>query len=286
MNREAFDHAIRAAAGVLGEQEILVIGSQAIHAAIPGDLPDAALRSVEVDVVALDDFDDAKADLVDGAIGEASMFHETFGYYAQGVSRATAILPDGWEDRLIRYETPATNGVVAWCLEPHDLWVSKAMASQAEGFRVLPITTRPGRCRRAPFSKNASNLSRRTQPESQTRKLGFRPIRHADPWPRPQFGQSVYRPPTRLEPAEIAAENDSSIAGRRPCQSGWLCPKRRSDVRMADFENLDPVAGRCSQCLAPFLDRGSPCFVDFADIGRSHDHDIDVALGVPIASCE
>jgi hypothetical protein len=28
----------------------------------------------------------------------------------------------------LQYETPATNGVVAWCLELHDLWVSKAMA--------------------------------------------------------------------------------------------------------------------------------------------------------------
>jgi hypothetical protein len=25
------------------------------------------------------------------------MFHETFGYYAQGVSVSTAVLPDGWQ---------------------------------------------------------------------------------------------------------------------------------------------------------------------------------------------
>jgi len=56
------------------------------------------------------------------------MFHETFGYYAQGVSQTTAVLPDGWRDRLVRYESPATNGVVAWCLEIHDLWLSKAVA--------------------------------------------------------------------------------------------------------------------------------------------------------------
>ena len=62
-----------------------------------------------------------------------------------------------------------------------------------------------------------------------------------------------------------------------------VCPKRCSCVRMADFENLDPVAGRCGQCLAPFLDRGSPCFVVLADVGRSHERDIGVALGVPIA---
>ena len=29
------------------------------------------------------------------------MFHSTFGYYAQGITRSTAILPQGWQDRLI-----------------------------------------------------------------------------------------------------------------------------------------------------------------------------------------
>lgn len=128
MNRKAFDHAVRAAGAVLGEGEVLVIGSQAIHATVSRNLPPEAERSIEADVAALDDPDDRKADLIDGSIGEASIFHETFGYYAQGVSPTTAVLPEGWRDRLVRYESPATNGVVAWCLEIHDLWLSKAVA--------------------------------------------------------------------------------------------------------------------------------------------------------------
>lgn len=128
MNREAFDHAIRAAGAILGENDLLVIGSQALHASVPADLPPEAARSVEADIAALDDPDQEKADLIDGAIGEASIFHETFGYYAQGVTQSTAVLPQGWQDRLVRYETPGTNGVVAWCLEVHDLWISKAVA--------------------------------------------------------------------------------------------------------------------------------------------------------------
>jgi hypothetical protein len=128
VKRADFDHAVRAAGAVLGEDEILVIGSQALHAASPQPLPPEAERSVEVDVAALEDPDSSKADLIDGSIGEASVFHQTFGYYAQGVSEATAVLPDGWRDRLVRYESPATNGVVAWCLEVHDLWLSKAAA--------------------------------------------------------------------------------------------------------------------------------------------------------------
>lgn len=130
MKREEFEHAVRAAAAVLGEHEVLVIGSQALHASVAGDLPLEVSRSVEVDVAAMDDPAGRLADLVDGSIGEASMFHATFGYYAQGVVVTTAVLPAGWRKRLVRFDVPGTDGVVAWCLEPHDLWVSKAIAGR------------------------------------------------------------------------------------------------------------------------------------------------------------
>jgi len=42
-------------------------------------LPTEATASMEVDVAFFDDLDEAKADAVDGAIGELSDFHETFG---------------------------------------------------------------------------------------------------------------------------------------------------------------------------------------------------------------
>jgi hypothetical protein len=92
MKRTEFEHAIRAAGSILGTTELIVIGSQAIHAIMSADLLDEAQRSIEVDIVAFDDPDGQKADLIDGSIGEASMFHATFGYYAQGVSESTAIL--------------------------------------------------------------------------------------------------------------------------------------------------------------------------------------------------
>jgi len=130
MKRTEFEHAIRAAASILGTGELMVIGSQALHGTVSDELPEAAQRSIEVDVVAFNDPEGRNADLIDGSIGEASMFHATFGYYAQGVSESTAVLPQGWRDRLVRFETPATNGVVAWCLEVHDLWISKAIANR------------------------------------------------------------------------------------------------------------------------------------------------------------
>ena len=134
MNRHQFDHAVRAAGAVAGVNEVIVIGSQAAHASLSDGLPEAAMRSVEADIVVRGDREGEMADLIDGSIGEASMFHQTFGFYAQGVSIETALLPDGWEERLVRYETPATNGVVAWCLSLPDLFVSKALAGRPKDF--------------------------------------------------------------------------------------------------------------------------------------------------------
>ena len=52
MKRAEFEHAVRAAAAVLGVRELLVIGSQALHASVDSDLPPEASRSIEVDVAA------------------------------------------------------------------------------------------------------------------------------------------------------------------------------------------------------------------------------------------
>lgn len=131
MNRAQFEHAIRAVGAILSTDEVLVIGSQAIHASIDTQIPEAE-RSIEVDVAALNDPDGSLADLIDGSIGELSVFQETYGYYAQGVTPRTAVLPDGWRKRLVPFRTPATNDVTALCLEPHDLWVSKAIAGRAK----------------------------------------------------------------------------------------------------------------------------------------------------------
>jgi len=144
VTRDQFEHAVRAAGAVLGMDEILVIGSQALHGSVEAPLPEAALRSVEVDVAVPGDEDGERADLIDGSIGEGSMFHGTFGYYAQGVVEETAVLPEGWRDRLIRFEAPGTGGVTAWCLEPHDLWISKAIAGRPKDVEFCDALLKAG----------------------------------------------------------------------------------------------------------------------------------------------
>jgi hypothetical protein len=131
VNREQLEHVLRAASQIAGDPDILVIGSQSILGAFAEEqLPSPATASMEVDVAFFEDPEDRKADQVDGAIGELSPFHETFGYYAQGVSVATAVLPDGWRDRLVRVDTPSSAPGRGHLLEPHDCVVSKLVAGR------------------------------------------------------------------------------------------------------------------------------------------------------------
>ncbi len=134
MRRHELEHLIRAAGSITGADEIVVVGSQAILGACP-DAPESLLRSMEADVFTFRDPKDA--DLVDGSIGEGSPFHETFGYYAQGVWLETAVLPSGWRDRLVEIRNENTRQVAGRCLEPHDLAVSKLVAGREKDLEFL-----------------------------------------------------------------------------------------------------------------------------------------------------
>ena len=70
------------------------------------------------------------ADVIDGAIGELSPFDTLFGYYAQGVGPETAVLPQGWRDRLVKIQNQNTDMKIGYCLEPHDLASSKLAAGR------------------------------------------------------------------------------------------------------------------------------------------------------------
>ncbi len=129
MRRSDLEHLIRAAGRIAGERELVIIGSQAVLGQFP-DAPIALLMSMEVDIYPLLRPD--LADKVDGAIGEGSAFHQTHGYYAQGVGPDTAVLPAGWRRRLVRVENRNTGGCVGLCLEVHDLAISKYVAGRGK----------------------------------------------------------------------------------------------------------------------------------------------------------
>jgi hypothetical protein len=84
----------------------------------------------------------AKSVLIDGAIGELSVFHQEFGYYAHGVDDTTAALPAGWADRLIPIHNENTAGATGWCLEVHDLAISKLVAYRDKDIAFLRVLLR------------------------------------------------------------------------------------------------------------------------------------------------
>jgi hypothetical protein len=129
MNRIQLEHIIRAASEISDDSEIIVIGSQAIHAQ-KMKLPPIAFQSIEADVYPRNHPE--RADQIDAAIGELSTFHATYGYYAHGIAPATAILPAGWEQRLIPISNPNTSGATGLCIDVHDLALSKYAAGREQ----------------------------------------------------------------------------------------------------------------------------------------------------------
>ncbi len=145
MKREQLEHVLRAASTIAGDPDVLVVGSQSILGTVTeDDLPLEATASIEVDIAFFDDSDEAKSDQVDGAIGELSMFHDTYGYYAQGVSVSTAVLPNGWRDRLVVVESSSTAPGRGHCLEPHDCVVSKLVAGREKDLAFARALVREG----------------------------------------------------------------------------------------------------------------------------------------------
>lgn len=134
MRRVELEHVIRAAAEVSEDDEIVVIGSQSILGQFP-DPPATLLVSREADVYPRNHPE--RADEIDGSLGDGSYFDSAFGYYAHAVGPETATLPAGWERRLIAVRNPNTGGATGWCLEIHDLLLSKCVAGRERDWEFV-----------------------------------------------------------------------------------------------------------------------------------------------------
>lgn len=145
MKRKELEHIIRAAGAIADVNELIILGSQSIL----GQFPDVSeslsesnasdmsvqieqrgilIRSIEADIMVEDA--NEKAEMIEGAIGELSSFHNTFGYYAQAVDASTSVLPDGWRSRLTRICNDNTHGIAGLCIDAHDLVISKLYAGR------------------------------------------------------------------------------------------------------------------------------------------------------------
>ncbi len=147
MNRLNLEHIIRAAGDIANVKEIYILGSQAILGEHPElddrNFPEDShavniavnysarchlVMSREADILIPNHYE--LAETIEGAIGEDSQFHEQHGYYAQAIDESTCLLPDHWEERLVKICNPNTNLVAGYCLEKHDLFVSKLYANR------------------------------------------------------------------------------------------------------------------------------------------------------------
>lgn len=135
MNRDQLAHLLRAAAAATGRTDILVIGSQAILGSFDEtELPSETTLSMEADLGFLDDPNEELSDHIDGSIGEMSLFYDSFGYYGQGISVTSAVVPAGWRDRLVEFATEDTRPGRGWCLEPHDLVIAKLVRGDPKDY--------------------------------------------------------------------------------------------------------------------------------------------------------
>ncbi len=138
MRRDQLEHAIRAACQIIQHPEVIVVGSQAILGTYDeSQLPAAATMSIEVDILPIADSNEETArlaDMIEGVAGEFSTFEELHGFSIDGVDLDTAVLPDGWRDRLVKVQnanTAAATGeprFTGWCLDKEDLCVAKLCA--------------------------------------------------------------------------------------------------------------------------------------------------------------
>ncbi len=132
MTRQELEHAIRAAGEVARDSELWVFGSQAVLAEYP-DAPMLLRQSIEVDVAPKNHPE--RVDEIDGALGEQSSFHETFGFYVHGVPIESAKLPPGWQERTVPVSGRGSGTTTGLCLESHDLAASKLAAFREKDLR-------------------------------------------------------------------------------------------------------------------------------------------------------
>lgn len=162
MRRAELEHLVRAACELTGDDEIIVIGSQAIHASIPEErLPRATTLSNEADLwpIGAEDEADPRIAQIEGVLGEDSPFHRTHRVYGDGVDATTATLPPGWEDRLVRFESANTNGKVGLCLERHDLCIAKLVAGREKDLAFIDSLLRVGRLNEVTLVERLGSLN-------------------------------------------------------------------------------------------------------------------------------
>lgn len=125
MTKCEFETLLCKAGELARDRDFFLIGSQSLRGVCPA-IPRGFPKTIEADLYPR--HHPQAWGILREELGKASKFFDRHGYYLDCADPALATIPDGWLDRLIPFRTPRTGGVTAWCLEPHDLFVSKLVA--------------------------------------------------------------------------------------------------------------------------------------------------------------
>lgn len=125
MNQQQAFHLLRSAVVITGCREWVVLGSQAL-ALWDVERTPVLEASEELDIYTPQS--EELTDLVEGTLGEGSMFQDTFGYFAHGVGQDTATFPPTWKTRTRTRTIPGTDGATVTVPHPTDIAVAKLIA--------------------------------------------------------------------------------------------------------------------------------------------------------------
>ena len=142
-NLDAVLHVARALSEITGRKELVVVGSAAVIAAMV-EMNGNDFGTEDVDIFSLDSDDEER--FIDEAeiIGRDSKFHETHGYYADGVGPKTAIMPADWKTRAEARNVPGAPGVVLWVPDMNDVALAKLCAWRDKDIQWLKIAVKEG----------------------------------------------------------------------------------------------------------------------------------------------
>ncbi len=152
MRKGQVEQLMRAAGKLARESEFFIIGSQAVHASVSKP-PAEVLLSRECDIYPKNR--PQTGDLLHQKLGPTSRFARREGYYADVVTPEIATLPAGWESRV----KPLKFGpITAWCLEIHDLVVSKLAAGRLKDLEFAAALLELGFAKRRTLFRRMARL--------------------------------------------------------------------------------------------------------------------------------
>ena len=135
MRLSALIHVVRTTLDLMGEGQIIVVGSSSQLGTYPelGEAGEPLSTSYDADIIP-EPFDEDVGIMVHEALGEDRRFHLRHGYHADVIRpKMFEQFPEGWRDRCVAL--PDCPNVC--CLDPHDLAAAKCQVGRPKDLDLL-----------------------------------------------------------------------------------------------------------------------------------------------------